>query len=425
MDVVEQLATSGRGLIGPGVRAVPGRGVGGGGPGGETDLLAADVWTIGVDGTGLAKYVTGVGYYSLAVARALQERRDARVVLLRGCAVSHLENVHRFNGVTARWACLPKEVMGRSRWLEERIPFLPPGHLDIFHATESMPRRVAAGCVVATVHDLGLVRGVVQSSGTTLERARQDLARLLRGADHVLTVSAVTRADLCNEFPGLTVPVTVVHPGLIPVAAVPPRDPPARYGLFVGATNRRKNLVGLVGAVAALRASGEWPDGLTLVLAGPPGDQEEAVMGEVARLRVGEVVRRIGYVESDAELEGWIRGAEWLVLPGWYEGFGLPVLRAMTAGVPVLASDTGAIPEVTAGAAALFPPDDADRLAGLLATVASQARLRQELAARGLERSRAFSLAAFGDALMAAYGEARDRARGGGEPDRVGSGAPP
>lgn len=387
--------------------------------------MAADAWTIGVDGTGLAKYVTGVGYYSLAVARALQARRDARVVLLRGCAVSHLENVARFNGVTARWACLPKEIMGRSRWLEERIPFLPPGHLDVFHATETMPRRVSAGCVVATVHDLGLVRGAVQSAGVNPECARQDLARMLRVADHVLTVSALTRDDLRKEFPRLTAPVTVVHPGLIPVEPVAPSKAPDRYGLFVGATNRRKNLVGLVGAVAELRARGDWPAGLSLVVVGPPGDQEEAVMGEVARLGLGEVVRRVGYVESDAELEGWIRAAEWLVLPGWYEGFGLPVLRAMTAGVPVLASDTGALPEVTAGAAALFPPGDPHGLVGPLGAVAAQDRLRRELAGRGLERSRAFSLPAFGDALMAVYGEALDRARGGGPRCRVGAGAPP
>lgn len=365
----------------------------------------ADTWTIGVDGTGLAKYVTGVGYYSLAVARALQGRRDAHPVLLRECALTHLENLGRFNGVASRWACLPKEIIGRSRWLEERTPFLPRRRLDVFHATESMPRNVTARRVVATVHDLGLVRGLVGRGTSAATRARADLLRLLDTADHVVTVSAVTRVDLLAEFPEFRRPVTVVHPGLIPVAPTPPPAPPARYGLFVGATNRRKNLVGLIEAVGALHGRGDWPDDLVLALAGPPGDQEEQVARTIARAGLGAIVRRLGYVETDAELEGWIRGAEWLVLPGWYEGFGLPVLRAMTAGIPVLASDTGAIPEVTGGSAALFPPGDSLALAQLLGEVVARPRWRTELAVRGLERSRAFSLQAFGDALMAVYQE--------------------
>jgi glycosyltransferase involved in cell wall biosynthesis len=268
-----------------------------------------------------------------------------------------------------------------------------------------MRRNVTARRVEATVHDLGLVRGLVGGT-VSVARARRDLVRLLRAADHVVTVSAVTRADLLAEFPGLRRPVTVVYPGLIPVAATAPPAPPRRYGLFVGATNRRKNLVGLISAVAELRGRGDWPEDLVLALAGPPGDQEEDVARAIARHGVARIVRRLGYVETDAELEGWIRGAEWLVLPGWYEGFGLPVLRAMTAGVPVLASDTGAIPEVTAGAAALFPPGDAAALARLLGEVVDRPRRRAELAARGLERSRAFSLDAFGEALMVVYREA-------------------
>jgi glycosyltransferase involved in cell wall biosynthesis len=105
-------------------------------------------------------------------------------------------------------------------------------------------------------------------------------------------------------------------------------------------------------------------------------------------MRAGEEApgRAIGYVD-DALLPGLYAGAELLLMPSLYEGFGLTCLEAMACGTPVVASDRGALPETCAGAALLADPEDPDALATAAVTAASDATRRRELADAGLRRA--------------------------------------
>ena len=90
---------------------------------------------------------------------------------------------------------------------------------------------------------------------------------------------------------------------------------------------------------------------------------------------------------DDELLPGLYAGAQALLMPSLYEGFGLPCLEAMASGVPVVASDRGALPETCGGAALLIDPDDPDALAAAAMTAASDGERRPELIEAGLQRA--------------------------------------
>jgi glycosyltransferase involved in cell wall biosynthesis len=120
-----------------------------------------------------------------------------------------------------------------------------------------------------------------------------------------------------------------------------------------------------------------------------------------------------GYV-PEAEREALFRGARAVVLPSWDEGFGLPALEGMAAGIPVIVSNRGALPEVVGDAGVLVPPDDVDAWAQAVERITGDEVWAQERAAAGLDRARAFQWPDAADALGAAYAAAvlRRRARG-------------
>jgi glycosyltransferase involved in cell wall biosynthesis len=219
----------------------------------------------------------------------------------------------------------------------------------------------------------------------------------LRRAARVIAVSEATRAELLARY---RLPAEKVH--VVPEAAAPHFAPPppaeiarvrARYRLagpyvlFVGLLEPKKNLGALLAAVARCRASGGW-GAARLALAGEAG-WGDGLPAHVSRLGLDDAVSFLGPV-PDGELPALYAGAEAFVFPSLWEGFGLPVLEAMAAGAPVVASRRGALPEVAGDAAVLTEPEPAP-LAEALARVLGDAGLRERLRAAGLERARAFS----------------------------------
>jgi glycosyltransferase involved in cell wall biosynthesis len=117
-----------------------------------------------------------------------------------------------------------------------------------------------------------------------------------------------------------------------------------------------------------------------------------------------------GYV-SDDERASLYRAASMLVLPSFEEGFGLPVMEAMAAGVPVVVSNRGALPDVAGDAALVVDPDDRAGLAAAMERVLSDGDLRRRMADAGLRRVRAFDPSAAARDVLAAYRAAVERRR--------------
>jgi glycosyltransferase involved in cell wall biosynthesis len=183
----------------------------------------------------------------------------------------------------------------------------------------------------------------------------------------------------------------------------------APFVLALGTLEPRKNLVHLVAAFGVL--ADEHPD-LHLVIAGPDGSARHDVDAAIGRLGARAAARVVlaGPV-SDAGRRALLDEATVLAYPSIYEGFGFPVLEAMTAGVPVVAARAGAIPEVAGDAALLIEPTDETQLAAAIATVLTDVSTRDELVARGRDRVREFSWEDTARGLAACYRRLADPTR--------------
>jgi glycosyltransferase involved in cell wall biosynthesis len=194
--------------------------------------------------------------------------------------------------------------------------------------------------------------------------------------------------------PGVAVPEGVVVPEGVAGSVAP-------YILALGTVEPRKDLPNLVRAfdlVAAHQADVE------LRIAGPAGwaedDLRRAVDGATHRRRI----HRLGWV-SDRERERLLEGAAVFVYPSVYEGFGFPPLEAMAAGVPVVATAAGAVPEVVGDAALLVPVGDPEALAAGLEQALTDDDERRRLIAAGSIRVAHYSWERAGAALAQLYQE--------------------
>ena len=187
---------------------------------------------------------------------------------------------------------------------------------------------------------------------------------------------------------------------------------PGEYVLHVGVLERRKNLVTLVRAFDRYRReAAEGNDGTPadwkLVLVGQPGprpdlDDSQTIRQAIAELGVENDVILTGHV-SIAERNALYTRAGAVAVPSLLEGFGIPVLEAFAAGVPVLSARSTSLPEVAGDAALYFDPGSVDELAEAIARIAGDGTLRARLVAAGAERVREFTWARTAAETMAVF----------------------
>jgi glycosyltransferase involved in cell wall biosynthesis len=179
----------------------------------------------------------------------------------------------------------------------------------------------------------------------------------------------------------------------------------APFVLAIGTLEPRKNFAHLVGAFGELvRRNATDRDRLRLVIAGHDGPARPAIDDAVARLPEPARSRVLlaGGV-TDAARRALLERATVLAYPSIYEGFGFPVLEAMSMGVPVVAARAGSIPEVAGDAALLVEPTDEQALAHELERVLTDDATRAELIGRGRDRVRAFSWDDTARSLVSCY----------------------
>jgi glycosyltransferase involved in cell wall biosynthesis len=182
-----------------------------------------------------------------------------------------------------------------------------------------------------------------------------------------------------------------------------------RFVLYVGGISPHKNIDTLVIAYERWRQriGGSAPVSLVLVgdyVADVFHSSYLAIRRLIETAGLESSVRFTGYVPDD-HLRDLYSAADVLVLPSFYEGFGLPVLESMACGTPVIASDAGALAEVVSDAGLLFDPHSSEALARVLGRVLGDDALRRDLAARGKVRAAQFTWEASARAALAAFEE--------------------
>jgi glycosyltransferase involved in cell wall biosynthesis len=254
----------------------------------------------------------------------------------------------------------------------------------LVHATNCfLPlRRPCPG--VVTIHDLAFEAHRDDFARTTGAKYRYFAPRAARGAQRVICVSEFTAGDVARRY-GVDVAKIRVVPNApsLPIGSAPvPEGKP--YVLAVGDLRAKKNLRRLV------QAWGMLGTGHRLVLAG---------LGDLDGLPAA--VETVGYVD-DERLDALMRGADVLVHPSLYEGFGLVLLEAMARGVPVAAAAATALPETGGDAAVYFDPLDAGAMAHAIHEALGA---RSDLAQRGRLRAAQFSWRRTADETAAVYRE--------------------
>ena len=355
---------------------------------------------------------TGVGEYIHTLVSAYTSTHDDTVTLF-----------------TSSWKDRPSPSLAselRVRVVDRRVPVSVLNYLwhrvewpavetlagdaDVVHAAHPLliPTRHAAQIV--TIHDLFFLLNPQR----TRAEIRRDYAELsashARRADAVITSSAHTKRLVTEHLGVAPERIYICPPGAPSWKALgqAPNTPRDGHILFLGTLEPRKNLDVLLDAYASLLSRSRRV--APLVIAGGASPDAGPWLERIAREPLKDHVRYAGYVVHE-ERESLYAGARALVLPSLDEGFGLPVLEAMSAGVPVVTSNRGSLPEVVGTAGVLLDATDVAAWADTIERLTMDAPWASTLARAGLERARAFTWQRSADELHRAYLDAMRRRR--------------
>ena len=290
----------------------------------------------------------------------------------------------------------------RLRW--PPIEALAGGEYDIAHSPHPLLLPARSAAQIVTIHDLHFLSHPERTSA----EIRRDYPALVRAharlADRIIVVSRFVAGEVQRVL-GIAADRISVCPNGAPDWKRPPAVADAGgYLLFVGTIEPRKNVGGLLDAYARLLA--RRANVPRLVIAGHAEADAGAVLAAMNQPPLAGHVEYRGYVPTE-EREALFKGAQAFVLPSFEEGFGIPALEAMSAGVPVVVSNRGALPEVVGDAGLLIDPDDAESLAAALERLADDPDLRATCARRGLDRARQFTWTQTARDVRRAYEDAQ------------------
>jgi glycosyltransferase involved in cell wall biosynthesis len=162
------------------------------------------------------------------------------------------------------------------------------------------------------------------------------------------------------------------------------------YFLFVGTLEPRKNIIGVIKAFHHMRQTDKMYEKYKLVIVGKKGWFYDEIFETVKKQHLEDLVVFTGYV-SEEQKQALLLKAFLFVYPSFYEGFGIPILEAMAAGVPVITSNVSAMPEVAGDAALLVNPNHWQEISMAMLKLLSEQSLYEKLSQKGLERARKFT----------------------------------
>ena len=355
---------------------------------------------VGLDGYPLAEPRTGVGHYTLELARALARIAPSdqfELVSPAPFSFNALAEINQANLSNLRAVHL-KTSRIRGHWWAVGLPlYAKNARFDLFHGTNfEVPfwnRRT-----VVTIHDLSALLHREKHRDSLARRARLRLPLVAKLARKIITPTESVKREVCEH---LRVKANKVI--AIPSAArqsfrpVPSEQTVATrkrlaieddFLLFVGTLEPRKNLLTLLKAFEQIvRQTSLRPQ---LVIAGGEGWLMDETFWFIKHSGIGDRLRFTGYLGDD-ELRALYSACRIFIYPSLYEGFGLPPLEAMACGAPVIAGRVPALQEVLGNAARLVDPLNVEALAGSIGELIENDEERRRLAENGPKHAAKFS----------------------------------
>jgi glycosyltransferase involved in cell wall biosynthesis len=339
------------------------------------------VLRVAIDTTPLIGARTGIGQFTAGLVDALAVRRDD---------VEIVPFEMTWRGRTPGAKPLPARPM-REVWRRSDRPPIEwwTGPVDVVHGTNYIVPPTKRASRLASVHDLTAVRFPELCTADT-KQYPAFVQRAMRGGAHLHCDSQFIADEVIAWAKVDPARVHVVYPGIpaAPIVGAKSHDGPP-YVLVLGTIEPRKDHGTLLRAFAELASSD--PD-LRLVVAGADGWGTASYETTLAALPATVRVRIDRHRDvDDAERDRLVAGARVLAYPSIYEGFGFPPLEAMSAGVPVVATKAGSLPEVLGDATSLVAVGDAAELAQQLLRAHTDEAWRADLITRGRTRAATFT----------------------------------
>jgi glycosyltransferase involved in cell wall biosynthesis len=356
---------------------------------------------VGLDGYPLSEPRTGVGHYTLELARALALISPSDQFELVSPApfdpdaqgeidCANLPNLRTVN---------PRASSIRGHWWSIGLPlYARKAGFDVFHGTNFDVPFWKRRHSVVTIHDLSALLHHDKHRARMVRRARLRLPLVVRVADMIITPTESVKREVCQHLRVKAEKVTAIpsaaRVGFRPLALAQTVPIRKRLGveddflLFVGTLEPRKNLLTLLKAFEQIVGDSSLRP--QLVIAGGEGWLMDELFAFIKKAAIADRLRLTGYLKDD-ELCALYSSCKAFIYPSVYEGFGLPPLEAMACGAPVIAGRIPALQETLGNAALLVEPMDVEALAKAIVGLLQDESRRNILGSAGQQHAAKFS----------------------------------
>jgi len=271
--------------------------------------------------------------------------------------------------------------------------------IDLLHAAGfTLPRRISCKSVI-TIFDMTFFTMPQFHLASKVAYFQKMIPVALKRADMIIAISEQTKNDIIYTSGVTENKIKVIYVGIgKEFRIIDDKDAverikqkyglPKKYILFVGTIEPRKNITGLVSAYAKIKKNGCEHK---LVVVGKRGWSYREIFTTIKNLNLENEVIFTGYVDAE-DLPFIYNGASVFVYPSFYEGFGIPILEAMSCGVPVVTSNVSSLPEITGEAALLIEPENIEVMSASIDKVLKDPDIANNMIQKGLDRAKLFSL---------------------------------
>ena len=352
---------------------------------------------IGIEASAYYKNIAGTGVCLRNIVNTWEEDLGNEYLLfLFSSKRPSVLDLHQKRNVLFRIINGMKEVF----WMQVILPLqLKRNRIDILFSPSFLTPIFSRCPNVVTFLDMSFIRYPENVDKLFLFHMRTLLPMIKKKANAILTISEFSKEEIVER---LKVPEEKVH--VVRLACddryqvIDDKNQILRisekYGLSdpfilnVGTLEPRKNITTLISAFGNLKRRNLIDK--KLVLCGPRGWYYKSIFEKIEELKLEKDVILLGYV-PDEDLPSLYNAAHMFVYPSYYEGFGLPVLEAMSCGCPVITSNTSALPELVGNAGILIDPTQTEELEHAILRLNNEDDLRKNLGQRGLEQAKLFS----------------------------------
>lgn len=356
--------------------------------------------TLGFDGYPFVEPLTGIGRYAEHLLKNFAGREDVTINLYTHTLIPERAGSGLFisleglTNVKYRRHAIPANILlGEKIWFGFGAAVLTPLFIaldgnDVFFAPNFVTPKLfrVIGKKVITIHDCTFAVYPELLQRETLHNLSKRLPAEVNDAARIIAVSTQTQKDVARIFSVPRSKIAVVHHGN-PIESISPVDIPNQpYLLVVGTLEPRKNIAAVLDAFEMVRQQGVP---LNLNIVGKVGWKSDSIRQKLAHHPFAHAISHVSYAPSE-HLGSYYQQAFCLVFPSRYEGFGLPVLEAMSMGCPVVTTPLESITGV-GGDACLYVGPSPNEIAEGIMRLYEDPQLREDLVAKGKARARPFS----------------------------------